>query len=161
MWTDARQEIERARHALGLPDGAFASLPCTTNWRQLEETIYHTFCALHQPTVRPRWLWELFRPGACALDNEDDPLATMMTLVEAETLVWLMVLDEGKFWFYQGQPTAIYAVLNECACLDEIYLLSRKFEWLLCLNHHNVVYGIGKAMSEQMKHRGARPVVYR
>jgi hypothetical protein len=161
MWTELRQEIEKARHRLGLPDAAFAPLPYTTNWHQIEETIYHTFCTLHHPTVRPRWLWEYFRPGAYALDSEDDPLATMVALVAADEQVWLMVTEDDKFWFYQGQSAAIHAVLNECAYLDEIYLLSKKYEWLLCLNHHDVVYGIGGPMREQLKSRSARPVVYR
>jgi|SRR6476661_327910 len=160
MWTYLRQEIEKARHELGLPDAAFAPLPYTTNWHRIEETIYHTFCTLHYPTVRPRWLWECFRPGAYALGYEEDPLATMISLAKNEEQVWLMVNEGDKFWFYQGQPAAIHAVLNECAYIDEIYLLSKKYEWLLCINHHEVLYGIGTLMSEHMQKRGARPVLY-
>jgi hypothetical protein len=162
MWTDLRQEIERARQALHLPAQAFASLPYTTNWSLLEETIYHTFCTLPHHTARPRWLWEAFRPGAYGLYREEDYLDTLLALIEEEEVVWLMVNDDrDKFWFYQGKRAAIQAVLNECYYLDEIYLLSKKYKWLLCLNHHNVIYGVGQPMSEKLKQRGAQPVTYR
>jgi hypothetical protein len=162
MWIDLRQEIERARQALHLPSHLFASLPYTTNWPLLEDTIYHTFCRLQQPTVRPRWLWEAFRPGAYGLYAGDNSLDTLLALVEEEGVVWLMVNDSAdKFWFYQGTRAAIQAVLNECCYLDEIYLISKKYEWLLCLNHHDVVYGIGPEMSEKLQRQGGRLVIYR
>ncbi|RZJ95448.1 MAG: hypothetical protein EOO60_00345 [Hymenobacter sp.] len=162
MWIDLRQEIERARQALHLSDQVFASLPYTTNWPLLEDKIYHTFCRLQQPTVRPRWLWEAFRPGAYGLYTDDTPLETLLMFVEVEEVVWLMVNDSAdKFWFYQGKRAAIQAVLNECCYLDEIYLISKKYEWLLCLNHHDVVYGIGSEMSEKLQRQGGRPVIYR
>jgi len=162
MWTDLRQEIEQARQALGLSERDFAPLPYTTDWRQLEETLYRTFCVLDHPTNRPRWLWDAFKPGAYALSNEEAPLATLLTLVDEEEQVWLMVNDaEDKFWFYQGRREAVRVVLNECYHLDEIYLLSKKYEWLLCLNHHDVLYGVGTPMRERLQARAARPVIYR
>lgn len=161
MWTDLRQEIEQARQALHLSERDFAPLPYITDWQQLEEKIYHTFCVIHHHATRPRWLWDAFKPGAYALTSEEEPLATMIMLLDEEEQVWLMVNDSDKFWFYQGRRAAIQAVLNECYYLDEIYLISKKYEWLLCLNHHDVVYGLGTPMSEKLKARAAQPVVYR
>lgn len=82
-------------------------------------------------------------------------------LLDEEEQVWLMVNDSDKFWFYQGRRAAIQAVLSECYHLDEIYLISKKYDWLLCLNHHDVVYGLGAPMSEKLKARAVQPVVYR
>ncbi|WP_375378178.1 DUF6756 family protein [Hymenobacter cellulosilyticus] len=41
------------------------------------------------------------------------------------------------------------------------FTCSQKYQWLLCLNHHDVVYGTGTPISEQLKFRSARPVLYR
>ena len=102
------------------------------------------------------------KSGTYALSNEEAPLATLLTLVDEEEQVWLMVNDaEDKFWFYQGRREAVRVVLNECYHLDEIYLLSKKYEWLLCLNHHDVLYGVGTPMRERLQARAARPVIYR
>ena len=65
---------------------------------------------------------------------------------------------EDKFWFYQGRPRAINRVLAECYHLDEIYLVSKKYAWLLCLNHHDVLYGIGHPMQGRLLARGAQPI---
>lgn len=164
MWTDLRAEIEQTRHRLALAEEDFAPLPFTTNWNQLEERVYHTFCQLPHPTARPLWLWEHFRPGAVGLMSNEEPLTQLTSLVDAEETVWLMLNEtvnlRDKFWFYQGIPSAIQQVLAECCHLDEIYLLSKKYVWLLCLNHHNALYGVGSPMQERLLARGARFVTY-
>lgn len=164
MWTDLRAEIEQARQRLQLAEQDFAPLPFTTNWKQLEERIYHTFCQLQHPTARPLWLWEYFRPGAVGVTSDDNPLTQLTSLVDAEETVWLMLNETvnfgDKFWFYQGIPSAIRQVLAECYHLDEIYLISKKYAWLLALNHHDVLYGVGSPMQEKLLARGARRVTY-
>ncbi|MGY2134868.1 DUF6756 family protein [Hymenobacter sp. HD11105] len=164
MWTPLREDIARIQAACQLPSADFSALPMTTGWARVEAKIYHTFCVLEHPVVRPLWLWGAFRPGAYALANEADPLGTMIGLVEPDEVVWLMVNDSlpagDKFWFYQGKPAAIHTVLRESTYLDEIYLLSKKYAWLLCLNHHDILYGIGSPIGEKLQALGARPVVY-
>ncbi|QJX46106.1 hypothetical protein HMJ29_03790 [Hymenobacter taeanensis] len=160
MWSDLRVEIEQARQRLRLPKQEFAPLPFTTEWASLEERIYHAFCRLNHPTVRPCWLWERLRPGAVGLVCEYDPLTQLTSLVDPEEIVWL-VLNEtvsfrDKFWFYWGTPHAIHSVLAECYYLDEVYLISKKYTWLLCLNHHDALYGIGSPIQERLLARGAK-----
>ena len=165
MWTDLRAEIEQTRHRLQLAERDFAPLPLSTNWNRLEERIYHTFCQLQPPTARPLWLWECFRPGAVSFGSDEEPLTQLTSLVDAEETIWLMLNETvnfgDKFWFYQGTPSAIQQVLAECCYLDEIYLLSKKYEWLLCLNHHDTLYGVGAPMQENLLAKGAQFVTYR
>ncbi|MBF9143249.1 DUF6756 family protein [Hymenobacter properus] len=162
MWSDLRAEIDQARQRLQLSEQDFAPLPCTTNWAKLEENLYHVFCRLDHPTARPVWLWERFRPGAVGLVCDDECHTRLTSLVDPGEVVWL-VLNEtvnmgDKFWFYQGTPRAIGRVLAECYYLDEIYLVSKKYAWLLCLNHHDVLFGVGPPMQERLLARGAQPI---
>ena len=162
MWSDLRAEIDQARNRLHLSEQDFAPLPFTTDWAGLEERIYHAFCRLDHPTARPIWLWERFRPGAVGRVCEDEPQALLSSLVDPGEVVWLMVNETvnlgDKFWFYQGTPRAIGRVLAACYSLDEVYLISKKYAWLLCLNHHDVLYGIGSPMQERLLARGAQPI---
>jgi len=91
---------------------------------------------------------------------EDEPHALLTSLVDSEETVWLMLNETvnfgDKLWFYQGKPHAIRRVLDECYHLDEIYLISKKYTWLLCLNHHDVLYGIGSPMQEKLLAHGAK-----
>jgi hypothetical protein len=162
MWSDLRAEIEQARQRLQLSEQDFVPLPFTTNWAKLEENLYQVFCRLDHPTARPRWLWERFRPGAVGLVCNDEPHTRLTSLVEPEEVVWL-VLNEtvnmgDKFWFYQGTPRAIGRVLAACSYLDEMYLVSKKYSWLLCLNHHDVLFGIGSPMQEKLVAQGAQHI---
>jgi hypothetical protein len=162
MWSDLRAEIDQVRQRLKLSEQDFAPLPSTTDWARLEARIRHAFCRLDHPTVRPRWLWERFRPGAVGLVCEDVPYAQLTSLVDPAEVVWLMLnesVNEGdKFWFYHGTPRAIERVLAECSYLDEVYLVSKKYAWLLCLNHHDVLCGIGPPVAERLMARGAHSV---
>ncbi|MCC2545502.1 hypothetical protein LJY25_03530 [Hymenobacter sp. BT175] len=162
MWSDLRVEIEQARQALQLAEQDFAPLSITTDWRELEERVYQTFCELFHPTVRPLWLWEHFKPGAYALVCEQNPLAFLTSLIDPGEVVWLMlnemVKGKDKFWLYQGTPHAIYQVLADCYSLDEVYLISKKYAWLLCLNHHDVAFALGTPMSEKLMAHGAKPI---
>jgi hypothetical protein len=164
MWSGLRAEIEQTRRRLAIAEQDFAPLPFSTNWNQLEERVYQTFCQLQHPTARPLWLWEHFRPGTMGIMTDDEPLTQLTSLVDTEEIVWLMLNETvnlgDKFWFYQGTPSAIQQVLAECCHLDEIYLLSKKYRWLLCLDHHNVLYGIGAPMQERLLARGAQFVTY-
>ena len=93
---------------------------------------------------------------------EGEPHAQLTSLADPAEVVWLMLNETvqggDKFWFYQATPRAISRVLAECYYLDEVYLLSRKYAWLLCLNHHGVLYGIGFPTQEKLLARGAQPV---
>ncbi|MDO7846832.1 hypothetical protein Q5H92_10725 [Hymenobacter sp. M29] len=154
MWSDLRTEIDQIRQRLELSEQDFTPLPFTTNWAKLEDNLYHAFCRLDHPTARPLWLWERFRPGAVVLVCDDEPRNHLTSFVNPEEVVWL-VLNEtvnmgDKFWFYQGTPRAIGRVLDECCYLDEIYLVSKKYAWLLCMNHHRVLFGIGSPMQERL-----------
>ena len=137
-------------------------MPVTTDWGRLEERVYHTFCRLDHPTARPLWLWERFRAGAVGLVCEDEPHGELVSLVDPAEVVWLMLNEtvnyEDKFWLYHGTAPAIGQVLAECAYLDAVYLVSKKYAWLLCLNHHDVLYGIGSPVKERLLARGAQPV---
>ncbi|UOQ51600.1 DUF6756 family protein [Hymenobacter cellulosivorans] len=160
MWSDLRAEIDQARQQLQLSEQDFAPLPFTTHWAKLEENLYQAFCRLDHPTVRPLWLWERFRPGAVGLVCDDEPHTRLTSLVDPGEVVWLMLNETvnmgDKFWFYQGTPRAIGRVLAECYYLDEIYLISKKYSWLLCLNHHDVLFGIGAPMQERLLAQGAQ-----
>ncbi|TGE10049.1 DUF6756 family protein [Hymenobacter fodinae] len=160
MWSDLRVEIEQARQRLQLPEQDFAPLPFTTEWARLEEQIYRAFCCLDHPTARPCWLWEHLRPGAVGLVCADDPLTLLTSLIDPNETVWLMLNEtvnfEDNFWFYQGTPRAIRSILAECCYLDEVYLISKKYTWLLCVNHHDALYGIGSPVQERLLTRGAK-----
>ena len=61
------------------------------------------------------------------------------------------VNESTKFWLYEGRVEAIQQIISECCLLDEIYLISKKYEWLLCINHHDVLYATGGNMPAKLR----------
>jgi hypothetical protein len=46
---------------------------------------------------------------------------------------------------------AIRKVILESCYIDELYLASKKYDWLICINHHDVLIATGKIMAEKLR----------
>jgi hypothetical protein len=149
MWSDLRQDIEQARKEYNIPEADFSPLPHTTDWHRLEERIYSNFCRI-EGKGRPRWLWERYRNEWYGLALEDYPDYILNQLIPAAEIVWFMAYDGDDFLFYQGKVSAIQQVLSECSP-DEYYLINKKYEWLLSVNHHDSLTGTGTFIINQLK----------
>jgi hypothetical protein len=149
MWSDLRKDIEEARRTFHIPEADFSPLPFTTNWHQLEERIYQTFCKI-AGQGRPNWLWERYKDEWMGLALTECPDYILDQLIPTTETVWFMVYDGDDFLFYQGKVNAIQQVLLESSP-DEYYLINKKYEWLLSVNHHDNLTGTGAFIISQLK----------
>jgi hypothetical protein len=150
-----RAEVEQVRQQLALTESQFRPLGLR-EWEGIEERIYYTFCKLSSPKARPTWLWEHFKLETQAWHRPGGlPDCLLTKLVDKQEIVWLMlnntVNESTKFWLYEGCVEAIQQIISECCLLDEIYLISKKYEWLLCIDHHNVLYATGGIMPAKLR----------
>lgn len=152
-WQDVRADIERVIREENLAPSEFRPLGIHENWKAIEEKIYHSFCQLHDPIARPLWLWEHFKqPYYAVATNYPNGFQLLLKLVEPTEIVWLFVEGENdKFWFYEGKIGAIVKVLEENLYVQEQYVVSKKYEWLLCITHHDALYATGSIMSERLR----------
>jgi hypothetical protein len=153
MWTPLRKEIEQIRKEQEIPENDFQPVGLS-QWQEIEEKIYHTFCKLAYPAHRPGWLWEFFRQDTFG-GSFHYPFEQLSRLVNSSEKVWLFinetVTEREKFWFYEGYIKAIELVLAESLYIDEAYIASKKYEWLICINHHDVLIATGKDMPEKLR----------
>jgi len=85
------------------------------------------------------------------------PYQIIEELVNPNEDIWFFVNgDRDKFWFYQGKITAIRKVIIESSYIDELYLASKKYDWLICINHHDILIATGKNMAERLKDISAK-----
>lgn len=54
---------------------------------------------------------------------------------------------EPKYWLYECYLDALIMVLNESVLWGDFYIISKKFKWLISLNHHDVVSCVGEGIS--------------
>lgn len=156
MWTPLRKEIELIRKDLGFTDTQFRPLGLH-DWQAIEEKIFHTFCKPTHPKSKPVWLWEFFKLDTVSV-SIDRPYVYLDKLIDDSETVWFFVNETvneaDKFWFYQGQVKAIQAIIEESSHIDELYLGSKKYDWLLCINHHDILVATGEFMPDKLRQLG-------
>jgi len=154
MWTELRQNIETIRQENKIPEDEFKPVDISS-WRQIQEKILSTFCKIQSHKDKFNWLWEDFKQDIYSVQfNRNYPFDSLIQLVDNSEKVWLFInesVKQGtKFWFYDGQIKTIAFVLGE-SFVDEVYIASKKYEWLLCINHHDVLIATGHNMPDKLR----------
>lgn len=154
MWTGLRKEIAGICKDFALTDDEFRPLGLG-EWEGVEEKIHQAFCKVTHHRSRMTWLWEHFKHDTFAVTTTRSPYLYLDRLVPAGETIWFFVnetINESeKFWLYQGQVGAIQTVIGEACLLDEIYLASKHYTWILCINHHDVLIASGEAMPGRLR----------
>ena len=150
-WGNLRADIETIIRNNDISPDDFRALDIHDEWQKIEENIYHTFCRLNHPTIRPIWLWEHFKQDTACLPIEF-PFLILEQLIDPSNEVWFFVNgDRDKFWFYQGKVKTIRKVILKSSYIDELYIASKKYDWLICINHHDILIGTGERMPEKIR----------
>ena len=155
MWTELRKEIEQIIHDHSITDKDFRPV-AIDQWQNIQEKIYNTFCKFISLSEQPEWLWEYFKQDTHSISfNYNYPFDQLSKLVDNSETVWLFlnetVSEKTKFWFFEGYIKTIDLVLRESCYIDEVYVASKKYEWLICINHHDVLIATGKVMPDKVR----------
>lgn len=154
MWTNLRQNIETIRQTNSIAENDFKLLNITS-WPQIQENIFSTFCNVRSRKDKFSWLREDFKQQTYSIHfDRNYPFDALLQLVDNSENVWLFVNEtineKNKFWFYEGKIKSIVFVLGE-SLVNEVYVASKKYDWLLCINHHDVLIATGGDMPEKLK----------
>lgn len=100
------------------------------------------------------WYWEHFKLESYSIQFETDPYPLLHKFIDTKEKVWFIVnetINERiKFWFYEGTVKAIQEIIPNIS-RDEYYLVSKKYNWLLCLNHHFNLIGTDDDLPGKIK----------
>jgi len=150
-WETVRAEIEAIISDKNLDASSFRRLRNNEGWAEIEEKIYHQFCTLDHPLARPVWLWENFKQETFAVEGADT-WQRLEKLVDHDELVWFFTNgDKDKLWFYEGKVKAVITIIEESSYLDEFYICSKKYEWMICFNHHDTLIATGSIMPGKLR----------
>ncbi len=65
---------------------------------------------------------------------------------KSESTFWLLIETQGdKYWLYEGTLPAITEIINHIVTSD-FYIVSKKMEWLISENHHDVWSFVGEKL---------------
>jgi hypothetical protein len=118
------------------------------------ERIIATRTKLDKTAIDALWWWEALQEPVASREAED-PLVFLKEIVDRDEDIWFVVEANsrskklGNFWLYESRIDPVCAVLAECPAF-EYYILSRRMDWLLCENHHNLLIGSGEVIVRKL-----------
>ena len=150
-WERLRADIESIIREKKLSKNEFKALSIHADLKAIEENIYNIFCQLDYSAQRPIFPWEHFKLDTFSvLSARFDKLLNY--LVDSDEIAWFFVNgDNGKFWFYEGKIKAIVTVIEEGIYIDDLYIASKKYRWLICINHHDCLIATGQIMADKLR----------
>lgn len=154
-WADIRAEIMCLKTELNLTDKSFRVLTPYDDYKGIEEQIYQTFCKIENGKNRPVCLWQNLAQGTYSMEIKDAFENYLLHLIQPNESVWFGVTgtfnERSKIWFYEGKIEAIIKLLNEICFFDECYFVSKKYDWLICITHHDTLIATGNYMLKKLK----------
>jgi hypothetical protein len=141
-----RDEYEKARKELGIPEADFA-LIAPHRYQAIVLRIIEQFTKLGKAGLKASWWWESLVDPSWGIQPQE-PLKFVARYLDAEERYWFVAeawmppKKESNFWLYEATGSAILQILAETHH-HEYYIVNKKMTWLLCENHHNVVIGCG------------------
>lgn len=153
MWTPLRQEIEKIRNNFDLTDKI---VPVgLSEWKSIEDKVYDTFCGIPHNHSRPVWIWENLKVESIGINPEKHADQLLGKIIDENEQFFLLlnetVNEADKFWIYESTVQPIQAVLSEASEIDEVTIVDKKFNWILCINHHNAIVGGGEKMIRKLR----------
>ncbi|GAB3740404.1 hypothetical protein GCM10027594_20370 [Hymenobacter agri] len=142
-----KHELQQTAAALGLPSIAFRAVGIT-EWESIMKKIEDKFVSARYDTVL--WWWSGYLRGPVhSVLLPGLPVEALDKIIPLHEQVWF-VAEDDKFWLFEGDIKSIQQVLAESHAF-EYYIVSKKYEWLLCENHHDVLFGVGDIIIEKLK----------
>ncbi|MDR1319808.1 MAG: hypothetical protein LBK56_00020 [Gracilibacteraceae bacterium] len=138
-----RDEIENAIKLLGIDKSEFQEVGKTA-WQGIIQKAVDTFLKI--PDFRYanlHWAWQYFREPRISISSLPE-IYLLLTEVIDDDKVWFFAEDTfDKMWVYEAKSKVIPQILGETSHF-EYYIASKKFEWIICENHHGYLIASGE-----------------
>ncbi|MET3195743.1 DUF6756 family protein [Gottfriedia sp. OAE603] len=124
------------------------------HWENITQKFKQTFIKKPHYTFQVSWYWQFLKNDSYSLHFiNDDAYKHLHKLIDENEKIFFMVEENSakpKFWVYEGNIKMIQKVIEESFAF-EYYIFSKKFDWLICENHHGVLSGVGEKVIGKMK----------
>jgi hypothetical protein len=144
-WTKLRIEINNC-----IKDYNLKIEPLNINkWNEIEHKIINYFTETNDGLT---WMWEnkiinKFDSFAKQISDFNILIEIIYETINKEELLWFFVEDtlnyKTKYWGYEGKITEIIKLFKEIH-LDDFYIVSKKLEWVIGQNHHDILFCFGE-----------------
>lgn len=146
-WTDSRIEVKSVIESLGIESHRFKEVDIHS-WKDIENNIWSTF----SNRLESCWIWESLIVPGYSVPYNNSTNKVLEKLVDRNEKVWLLinetVREKSKFWIYEGYIDEVQRVIEESYRANELIVASKKYAWILTLNHHDIITGTGEMIDK-------------
>lgn len=153
-WQDIRAELMQLKAQFKLTDDEFRPLSPNEDFNGIKEQIYQTFCNIEPFNKRSLLLWTSFKQTEFWADNmPNNPETYLHEMIDINEKIWFVMHDfsGGKMWFYEGKILAIQKVIAKIPSYQEKYFIAKKFNWLFCITHDDMLITTGEVMPQKLE----------
>ena len=153
MWTPLRQEIDKIIREHNLIDSIWAV--SLSDWKSIESTVYDRFYDTKTHRYRSAQIWESLKVVRTGLQTALHPFSVLDRFIDHNTGVYLLlnetINEHDKFWIYEGTILPLQVLISESEYTDEVTIVDKKFNWILCINHHDMIVVGGQEMVDKLE----------
>jgi len=119
-------------------------------WEEILESIESRFLVKNHYSHGLHWGWNKLKEPKLSMRFVDQPYQYIREIIE-DDVFWFIVEDlNDKLWVYEGEKDIIFELIPELCHLNEYYLVSKKYQWLICEDHHEIVHLHGQEVIQRM-----------
>ncbi len=122
-------------------------------WKTIIDKFEAEFIRKSHYKNKVYWYWDLFENDYGIQFEEYDAFKILNNLIDEKEKIWFLVEEKRqvpKFWIYEGTIKSIQKAIEESVAF-EYYIVSKKFSWVLCENHHGYLIASGDYMIEKLR----------
>jgi len=144
-----RQEIEELIKKLQINREKFFEVR-KDQWKEIIDNIENYFLVKTHYSHGLHWGWNKLKEPKLSMRFVNQPFQHIREIIKDESF-WFLVEDlYDKMWVYEGEKDVILQLIPELCHLNEYYLVSKKYQWLICEDHHEIVHLYGPQEIERM-----------
>lgn len=146
-----RHEIEELCKTLHIPKDKLFEVK-KNQWRSILDKVEDTFLIKTHYSQGLHWGWNRLKEPNFAVGFKT-PTYKFFDYFKQDENIWFITEDlYDKMWVYEGESNTIFnQVIPELYQLKEYYLVSKKFTWLFCENHHGIICLSGEEIIGRVK----------
>lgn len=150
---DLKQKLVSVARQCQLTSDQFNALGIY-DWPEIFKKIETAYIIKENSNTKFNWWWEHLKGDSFSLAiPREKTHACLQYLIPLQEKAFFIGCenerDPSKFWLFEGQIGAILQVMDEVPAF-EYYLVSKKYEWFLAMNHHDYLIGLG-SMKDRLK----------
>ncbi|WP_339249140.1 DUF6756 family protein [Paenibacillus sp. FSL P2-0136] len=118
-------------------------------WIRILREIEERFLVKTHHTQGLHWGWNRLQEPRLSASFTAKDYSKLRDIIQDDS-IWFIAEDcYDKLWLYEGKRATILQVIPELCHLNEYYLISKKLQWLICEDHHDMLHLSGQPIIER------------